>query len=66
MTGSPARCKMEAMSTQPTPTPGVTLSLAGRTALKLQKGEVWVINSADSTLAIVEHIRRAGRGSGPT
>ncbi|MGA3147074.1 MAG: phosphoglycerate mutase family protein [Acidimicrobiales bacterium] len=41
-------------------------TLAGRTALKLQKGEVWVINSADSTLAIVEHIRRAGRGSGPT
>ncbi len=37
---------------------------AGRTALKLQKGEVWVINSAGSTLAIVEHIRRAGVGPG--
>ena len=36
---------------------------AARTAMKLQKGEVWVVNSAGSTLAIAEHIRRPGGGS---
>jgi 8-oxo-dGTP diphosphatase len=34
-----------------------------RAAMKLQKGEVWVVNSIGSTPAIVEHIRRAGGGS---
>jgi 8-oxo-dGTP diphosphatase len=36
---------------------------AGRAALKLQKGEVWVINAAGSTLAIAEHMRRTGGSS---
>lgn len=34
--------------------------------LKLQKGEVWVVNSAGSTLAIAEHIRRAPAGTSPS
>jgi 8-oxo-(d)GTP phosphatase len=35
---------------------------AASAAMKLQKGEVWVINSTGSALAIVEHIRRGGGG----
>ncbi len=32
-----------------------------RRALRLQKGEAWVIHSAGSSLAIVEHLRPGGR-----
>ncbi len=39
---------------------------ADRTALKLQKGEVWVVNSTGTTLAIVDHIRRARAGTHPS
>ena len=31
---------------------------SGPADLKLQKGEVWVVNSAGSTLVVAEHIRR--------
>jgi 8-oxo-(d)GTP phosphatase len=34
------------------------LGTSGRTDPKLQKGEVWVVNSTGSKLAIVEHLRR--------
>ncbi len=33
---------------------------SGGTVPKLQKGEVWVVNSTGSTLAVVEHLRRPG------
>ncbi len=39
---------------------------AGHPTPKLQKGEVWVINSSGSALAIVEHLRRAAGGSRPS
>ena len=42
------------------PDPGA----AGRSELRLQKGEVWVIESDDNALTIVEHIRRVRGGSG--
>ncbi len=32
--------------------------VAGKTALRLQKGEVWVVQSTGTSLVIVEHIRR--------
>jgi 8-oxo-(d)GTP phosphatase len=36
---------------------------AGRPTPKLQKGDVWVINSSGSMLVIVEHLRRVAGGS---
>lgn len=40
---------------------------AARAALRLQKGEFWVIQSTGTDLAIVEHVRRFAKGpSGPT
>ena len=38
-------------------------SSSARAAMRLQKGEVWVVNSVGSTLAIAEHLRRSGGGS---
>jgi 8-oxo-dGTP diphosphatase len=38
---------------------------AQRRHLKLQKGEVWVIDSVGGSLAIVEHIRRVSSSSRP-
>jgi 8-oxo-(d)GTP phosphatase len=35
---------------------------AGRTALRLQKGECWVIQQKGTSLAIVDHIRRLATG----
>lgn len=37
-----------------------------RTSLKLQKGEVWVVNSTGSTLTIVERIPRSATGALPS
>lgn len=37
-------------------------SKAGRSALKLQKGDVWVVGSTGSTLTIVERISRSTVG----
>jgi 8-oxo-(d)GTP phosphatase len=37
-------------------------SKAGRRSLKLQKGDVWVVGSTDSTLTIVERISRSAVG----
>ena len=42
------------------PDPGAAL----RSELRLQKGEVWVIESNDNSLTIVEHIRRVRGGAG--
>jgi phosphohistidine phosphatase SixA len=39
---------------------------AGRASLRLQKGEVWVIESIGSTLTVVEHLRRASVKGGST
>jgi len=36
---------------------------AERSSFKLQKGEVWVVNSIGTTLAIVERIRRSDMGN---
>jgi 8-oxo-dGTP diphosphatase len=38
----------------------------GRTALRLQKGEAWVLRSNGPHLAIVEHLRRVGTAVPPT
>jgi phosphohistidine phosphatase SixA len=41
--------------------------VAGQTAMRLQKGEVWVVQSTGSALVIVEHIRRiAGNPAKPS
>jgi 8-oxo-(d)GTP phosphatase len=50
--GDVATAMLEALALDPGP--------SGRTAPKLQKGEVWVVNSTGSTLAVVEHLRRPG------
>jgi 8-oxo-dGTP diphosphatase len=38
----------------------------GRAVLRLQKGEVWVIESIGGTLTVVDHLRRASAKGGST
>ena len=55
--GDVATALVESLITEP--------EKADRTALRLQKGEVWVIQSTGTSLAIVDHIRRVrGRSAG--
>lgn len=39
---------------------------AGRASLRLQKGEVWVIESIGGTVTVVDHLRRANVEGGST